>query len=895
MPDFGKLRRYLALPSRSAGRIQRDVDEELETHIDMRAESYVGEGMSRAQARARALREFGDLEDAREYCASVDRSGQRRRRVMGWLSEVGQDARLTLRLLRRSPAFAAATVLTLGAAVGASTAVYSVLHTYLIRPLPYANADRLVSFSMPPGLDRQRSPRLDEVNWRSVDSLFDATVTTDFDGFTVPGSQGAETVVGSWVNPGFFKALGVRPALGRMFAADEYRVDSPVGIISHAYWRRRFGGDSSVIGATITAYSTDHPTSPATVTIVGVTPPGFWPIFRFSDLLRPAPPGNDQPILATLKPGATLGQSETAFNTVLRGQLKGDVDPVWRMALVPTLTWHSARVKPILFAVFGAAVFMLLAACGSVAGALVSRMAARRREFAVRVALGGSRARIIRQLLTESGVLATLAGVVGVALTFALLKFAGPAVEQQLGTRVPGGVVGLQPTWEIVALSLGVSAIAGIMLGLVPALLVLRRGSIATAPSVLGAVRGSAGASTGARARRVLIAGQVAVAMVLLFGAGLMFRTIARMAATDLGFRSDGVVTATMLLPDATYPDSAAKRQVMDRLLSVLRAADGVRNAAAVDRLPFWGAGDFPVLAEGGSGDPETAPKTGVYTVSPGYFETMGLRVRAGRDFRSTDDHAATLVVVVSEKLARALSPDGAVLGRRIRVRVPYLANYNDDDKMPLRTIVGVVTDTKKEFSTNGGAEAADTYVPYAQNPRSREAIVVWTDRAETVMAPSVRQAVGSVDPNIALGLGSVDASIADATSQRRGLAALLGAFATFSLVLSALALYASLAYAVVQRRADLSVRMAIGANARSILQLVIGEGLATAAIGVVVGVAASLALGRVLANQLYGVGTGDPVTLVAISLVLTLAAGGACLVPALRASRTDPGLALRD
>jgi predicted permease len=591
----------------------------------------------------------------------------------------------------------------------------------------------------------------------------------------------------------------------------------------------------------------------------------------------------------------TIGQSEVAFNTVLRGQIKGEIDRDWRMVLIPALEWHSARVKPILFAVFGAAIFMLLAACGSVAGALVSRMAARRRELAVRVALGGSHARIIRQLLTESGVLATLAGVVGVGMALALLTVAGPAVEQQLGTRVPGGIVGLRPTWDIAALSLGVSAMAGVALGLVPALLVLRRGALVTRASVLGAARGSAGASAGAGARRVLIAGQVAVAMVLLFGAGLMFRTIARIADTDLGFRSDGVVTATMLLPDATYPDSGAKRQVMDRLLSALRATAGVRNAAAVDRLPFWGAGDFPVLAEGSSGDPETAPKTGVYTVSPGYFETMGLRLRAGRDFRTTDDHASTLVVVVSEKLARALSPDGSVLGRRIRVRVPYLANYNDDDKMPLRTIVGVVTDTKKAFSPNAAPEAADTYVPYAQNPRSREAIVVWTNRSEASMMSPVRQAVGGVDANIALGLSSVKDLIADETSQRRGLATLLGAFATFALGLSALALYASLSYAVVQRRAELAIRMAIGANAPSILRLVIGEGLATAALGVVVGGAASLALGRVLANQVYGVGTGDPVTLVSISFVLTLAVVGACLVPAVRAARTDPGLALRD
>jgi putative ABC transport system permease protein len=301
------------------------------------------------------------------------------------------------------------------------------------------------------------------------------------------------------------------------------------------------------------------------------------------------------------------------------------------------------------------------------------------------------------------------------------------------------------------------------------------------------------------------------------------------------------------------------------------------------------------VQAEGAAADPDAAPKTGVYTVSPGYFETMGLRLRTGRDFRETDDRASPLVVVVSERLARQLSPDGAVLGRRVRVRVPYLANFNDEDRMPLRTIVGVVSDTKKGFSPNAALEAADTYVPYAQNPRSRQQIVVWTNRAEASMYTPIRQAVATVDPNLALGLESVNDLIAGETAQRRGLATLLGAFATFALALSALALYASLAYAVVQRRAELALRIAIGASARSILRLVIGEGLATAAIGVVLGVAASLALGRVLANQLYGVGTGDPVTLVSISFVLTVAAVVACLIPALRASRTDPGLALRD
>lgn len=897
MSDFRKLRRYLSFPTRNAARIQRDVNDELRFHVDMRIEELVQRGMPRSDARAQAMRQFGDIDDATRYCVDVDRGSERDRRTSGWLSELRQDTSHALRIFRRAPAFTAATVLTLALAVGASTAVYGVFHAYLLRPLPFPEPDRLVSIIPAPTFDFPRAPPLRDVNWSPADSLFDATAIWDLDGFTIPGEQGAISVTGAWVSPGFFPTFGLRVALGRGFRSEEYRTGAPVVMLSHELWVRRFNADSSIIGTTITAHSNDRPNAPSRVTIIGVTPRGFWPLhWRESDVLRPLPPENSMPQMARLRRGASTLETQRRLDAVVRAQVSGTIDPEWHMTLLPPLTLHSARVRPLLVAVFGAAVFMLLAACGSVAGALVSRMAARRNELAVRLALGGSRGRIVRQLLTESAVLATFAGILGLVIAYALLAGTAPLIEHQLGTTAPGGAVALRPTASIMLLAVVVSTLAGVALGLIPALTFLRFDRTAATFTSLAVGRGSLTRVVGASIRRVLIAGQVAVAMILLFGAGLMVRTVARIAGTDLGFRTTGVIAASTLLPDVTYPDSLARRRVMDRILERVASVDGVRSAAAAYPLPFGPAGRFPVIADGAAVAEESAPKAGVFTVSPSYFETMDVRLRGGRLFRATDDQASPLVVVISETLARRLSPNGAALGRRIRVRVPHLSSFDDHDDRPWRTVIGVVTDVKTSFEPNGNPDVPDVYVPYSQNPRARQSIVVRTDRDEATMFEPVRRAVAGVDPELALsGMESLTDLIAEETSQRRGLTALLGAFAIFALGLSALGMYASLSYAVAQRRSELAIRMAVGANTRSILRLVVGEGLVTTAVGVAVGAVASVALGRVLANQLYGVGTADPLTLVAISLVLAVAALAACAVPGLRATQTDPALALRE
>ena len=895
MAGFEKLRRYLRLPSRSDRRIARDVADELQLQIDMRAEALEREGWTPTAARAEAERRFGDLNDAARYCAAVDRDAERRRRATDWLGELRQDATHTIRTLRRTPAFAFATVMTLALATGATTAVFGILHTYLLRPLPFPEPERLVSIvDGPRSPGPRRGPSLRDVNWSTIDSLFSTTVTWDIDGFTLLGGQHPQNVTGAWVTSGYFTALNVRPALGRGFLPEEYRDPAPVAIISHGLWTRRFAGDSSVIGSTVTVLTIDRPTTPTTVTIVGVLPRDFWPIqWRESEMLRPLSPSTDaMPALAQLKPGVTRLATEQRLDAIVRAQLTGQIDSTWRMTLTSPLVRHSERAKPMLFAVTGAVLFMLLAACGSVAGALVSRMAARRSELAVRIALGGSRVRLVRQLLTESAVLAVLAGVLGLVIAYGLLEIAGPAIERQLGTRAPGGTAALGLTLPIMLLSIALSTAAGMGLGLIPALTFLRTNQASPASAVLGSGR-SASARGGLRIRRLLIAGQVTVAMVLLFGAGLMFRTIARMHALQLGFRTDGVIAGGLLLPTGRYADSAAKRLVLDRVLTRLEATDGVRSAAAVYPLPFGTAWQFPVLTEGAGVDEEAAPRTHVFTVSPRYFETMDIPLRAGRTFRATDDHASPLVVVISEALARRIAPNGDAVGRRIRVRVPHLPSFSDEDPRPWRTVVGVVGNTEKEFAAN---TPPDVYVPYTQNPRAVLYVAVRTDRPEATLFDPIRNAVSTIDPALAMsGVESMEDVVAGEGGQRRGLSVLLGAFAIFALGLSALALYASLSYTVVQRRAEFAVRMALGARTNAILRLVAVEGMWAAGLGVLLGAFASLSLGRVLRNQVYGVATTDPVTLIAISVVLTIAVVAACVAPALRAVRTDPALVLRE
>jgi predicted permease len=871
-----RYRRLFRLPDRPSG-IDRDLDEELRFHLDMRAEELRARGLTPDAARAEAVRQFGDVADAREFCRDEDERRLREDRRADWIEQLRQDTRLALRQLRRSPGFAVAAALTLAVGIGVTTAIYGVVHAYLVRPLPYPESDRLVSVRAAPSRDRfPNPPSLRDVDWRAADSVFAATVTWDLDGFTLPGDEGAEYVDGAWVSRGYFGALGMQPTVGRGFRPEEYGGTAPVALISDELWARRFRRDRSVVGRAVRMYSTDRPLESELVTIVGIMPPDVWHLSRFTNVLRPLGVPN-MPYIGLLRRGSSIADAEARLNAVVLPQL-GAVDPAWRMSLSSLQGEYTYAVRPILVALLGASAFMLLIAVASVAGALVARSASRRPELAVRSALGASRGRLVRQLLTESGTLAAVGAIGGVALARVLLEGVGDGVADHLGASVPGGASRLTPSGTMLLLALASSVTIGVVFGLMPAL-----SSTRVDPGAALRAAGRGGAIGGAaRIRRSLIAGQIALTMVLLVGAGLMARTVIALAVEPFGFRAEGVVKGDLLLPRTTYRDSIARATGIERVLAGVRAEPGIRSAAAVFPYPFRPGGPVPVVGAGAVTSIHAPLVARPYTVTPTYFDVMEIPIVGGRPFTGRDDAGAPRVAIVSEDLGRRLWGGENPIGRRIRIA---------EDSV-WHTVVGIARETREAL---GQERSPDVYLAYAQHAGAYLSIVVRTTAEPRTIIPGLRRAVGRVDDVLALADVRAMSEIVERNGARhRVLALLLGVFALFALGLAVLGLYSTLSYVVAQRARELAVRVAIGANGRAITRLLLAEGAPMVAVGIAGGVVLSVALRRVLASQLYGVSATDPATFVGIAIVLALAALAAVMGPARRAARVDPSIVLR-
>ena len=877
MSDDRRYRRLFRLPARPT-QVDRDFDEELRFHLDMRVDELRASGMTPEAARAEALRQFGDVDDARQFCRDEDVRRLREARRADWLEQLLQDVRLTMRQLRSSPAFAVAAALTLAVGTGVTTAIYSVVHAYLVRPLPYPEANRLVSVRPAPSRDRfPNPPSLRDVDWRAADSVFERTVTWDLDGFTLAGGEGPEYVDGAWVSPGYFSALGMRPAVGRGFQPEEYVGGSAVALISDELWARRFNRDRGVIGRTVRMYSTDRPLESELVTIVGIMPPRVWHISRFTNVLRPLTAPN-MPYIALLRRGSSLSDAQAQLNAVVLPQL-GAVDPAWHLTLSSLQHEYTYAVRPILVALLGGSAFMLLIAVASVAGALVARAATRRAELAVRSALGASRGRLIRQLLTESGTLTALGAIGGMALARALLDSAAGGLADHLGAAVPGGAGQIAPSTVMLLLALTVSIVIGVVFGLMPALSSTRVDPGATLRT---AGRGGAIGGGAARLRRSLIAAQIALTMVLLVGAGLMARTVMALAIEPLGFRADGLVKGDLLLPRSVYRDTIERAAGLERVLAGVRAEPGLRSAAATFPYPFRPGGPVPIIGEGAVASVGAEPVARQYIVTPSYFDVMEISLLAGRGFTDRDDAGAPRVAIVSEGLRRHLWRNENPIGRRLRLA---------EDSV-WHTVVGVARETREAL---GQERSPDVYLAYAQHPSAYVSIVVRTTSDPGTIVPGLRRAVGRVDDVLALAdIRPVSEIVERNGARHRVLAVLLGIFALFALGLAVLGLYSTLSYVVAQRARELAVRVAVGADARAIMRLMLGEGVSMLAVGIVAGVALSLALRRVLASQLYGVSATDPATFLLIAAVLTLSALAAVMGPARRATRVDPAMVLR-
>jgi len=798
------------------------------------------------------------------------------------------DLRYALRMLRRQPGFTAVALVALALGIGANTAIFSIVNGVLLRPLPYPDPDRLVQIWRDlrlqdgPAQEWASAPVFFE--WQAQTDVFERVAAVTGWGPSLTGAGDPERVVGAQVSRDYFEALGARPVLGRGFTVEEDRPDGPpVVALSGALWRR-LGADPDLLGATLVLDGVSH-------AVVGVLPDDFRPavvpdagIFR-PLRLDPAARGRNNAVLLVigrLRLDMSLDDARARLDVLAR-RLEAEypaTDAGARIALVPLHEQVAGPFRPALLALLGAVVFVLLIACANVANLLLARASARGREVALRAALGAGRWRLARQLLTEALVLAaggSLLGVLMAAWGVDALVAASPVSTAGFGD------VGLD--LRVLGYTALVTVLTGLAFGLAPFVTLTR---LRVTSALKDAARGSSTAG-GRRVRGALVVAEVAVSLVLLVGAGLLVRSFVRLLAVDPGYRTDHVLTAPLNAPASRYAERPQIAAFYDRVLDRAHALPGVRRAALVSILPLVpGDNDASFSIEGrpAPANDFDQPVAWYRMASPGYFDTMGIRLVRGRGFTDADGADAPRIVIINEALASRYWPGEDPVGRRVRL--------GGGPDAPPATIVGVVGDVLQR-----GLDAApvvEMYIPYRQIPSRFMTLVLWTDGEPGALAGALRSAMREIDPNLPLtGLATMDDLRARAVAQPRFLMALIGAFALTALMLAAIGIYGVVSYGVTQRTSEIGIRMALGADRRQILALVVGGGFRLVLVGVALGVAGAAAVTRGMTMLLFEVTATDPWTFAATTAGLAGVAALASLVPALHATKIDPMVALRE
>jgi putative ABC transport system permease protein len=803
-----------------------------------------------------------------------------------------QDLHYGLRMLLRNPAFAFVAVMTLALGIGANTAIFSVVNAVILRPLPYESPEQLVRVggaNLRTGRGMGSFSPQDFYDWRERNTVFEQIAA--YDGWS-PGLTGTgepERIEAARVSASFFSILRAKPQLGRAFLPGE---DQPgnnmVVVLGHSLWQRRFGADPSVINSQITLNG-------ASYTIVGVMPASFeTPRFTRSILAEPelwapfAPNLNDwtrggravDAAVARLKPGVTLEQAEAELKAIAR-QLEQQYPNTNAGQSISVASLHESLVgksRTALLVLLVAVGFVLLIACANVANLLLARAAARQKEIAIRTALGAGRLRIIRQLLTESVLLATLGGALGLLsalwTTDLLIAGATDALPRLNGTAVDAHVLGF---------TLLVSLLTGIAFGSAPALQASR-------PDLNEMLKegGRTSALGGARVRGLLIVAEVAVSLVLLIGAGLLIRSFLRLQEVTPGFNPEHVLALEMFLPGIKYPEDYQHIAFYEDVLKRTRALPGVEAAGVVSVLPV--SDNYDRIGFSVEGEPPPPPGEGPdadrYMISSGYFQALAIPLQSGRQFNEQDGAAdAQPVVIINETLARRYWQTSALaLGKRVRV---------GDEGRPWRTVVGIVGDVKQY-----GLDTPSTmqvYLPHQQSPSQQMTLVVRAGGDPASQTAAVRNEIWAVDKDQPVyNIRTMEQVLAKSIAGRRFNMLLLGIFASVALLLAAVGIYGVISYSVTQRTHEIGIRMALGAQGRDVLRMVVGQGMILALIGVAIGVIASFALTRVMSSLLFGVSATDPLTFGGIALLLTVVAFLACFIPARKAAKVDPMVALR-
>jgi putative ABC transport system permease protein len=874
--------------------VERELGEEVRFHLEKLAEESRAKGMSAAKAHHAAMREFGGVEQMKEECRDA--------RGVHLIETTLQDVRYGLRQLRRSPGFTIVAILTLALGIGANTAMFSAINAVMLRPLPFPQPNRIVQVlrQYKNGISSSVSVPVFDY-WREHNPVFSAIAAFSFKpvGFNVATRGLPERVPGVRVTAEFFQVLGVSPVLGRNFLPQE---DTPGGahvvILSYNLWRTRFGANPNLIGQTISLDGQPY-------TVVGVMPRAFrWPVssdfengvdlwtpYRLPQQSRDL--ANYLEVIARLKSGVTRRQAAASMSVLsqrLRKAFPAAVGEGEGVTLAPLHERLVGNIRTALLVLMAAVGLVLLIACVNVANLTLARATARGREIAMRTALGAGRARIFGQLTVESVTLGVLGGTLGLLVAVGgnrLLTTIGPANLPQLKEA--------SLDWRVLGFTLAVSVVTGILFGLAPALSATRTDLVESLKE------GTLRTTTGGKRRRlsgVLVAAEVALSLMLLTGAGLLLASFVKLVNVNPGFDPRHVLTFETTLPEAKYGAppafSAFCRQVLDRLHEIPGAGD----PALITILPTQGNLDLPYVVEsrtvsenGSSGDSQYR------FISPHYFRAMKIPLIRGRYFTDADSGNSQPVVIINRTMAHELWKDQDPVGQTIIIGKGLGPNWTDRP----RQIVGVVGDVKS--GSLDRPARPEMFIPYTQVPPHILALVVrlapvsWVIRARqgTVPIDAVRQAVLSVDANEPIAsVKTMEALLSGSIARRRFNMLLLGTFSLLALILSAVGMYGVLSYSVAQRTHEMGIRVALGAQRRDVLRLVIGQGLKLALVGVAAGVAGALGLTRFLSSLLYGVKPTDPLTFIGVSAIAIAVALLASYVPARRAMRVDPMTALR-
>ena len=860
--------------------VAEDVDDELRFHVDMLTAHYVARGMAKDEARERALARFGDSAHFGAVLRAHDYRqvrSQRRRELVG---DFIQDVRIGLRGFRRSPAFAIAAVLTLALGIGANAAIFSVVDAVLLRPLPYPAPERLVSSW---GSTQAEVLRIGELA-RSFESVGGYRAHS----VSLSGDGDPERVDAAAATAGLFRTLGTPPLIGRSFTPQENEERGPaVAMISHELWSRRFGGDRAILGRQLIVNGKAHE-------IIGVMPPGFgfparttrlWIplVFQRSNAGQLWGWGGNR-VIARLAPGATPAQAELEVQGIAR-RLRAE-NPVWNPGpeygagarVVPLHEGTVSGVRPTLVLLLGVVGCVLLIACANVANLLLVRAAGRRKEMAIRSALGGGRGRLVRQLLTESMLLSGAGAVGGIAIAWAGLRVLTATLPPDIPRAEEIGM-----DMRVLGFTAALAVITGVIFGLIPA---MRSAGLGLPGALSESGRSVSPGRSRSRMSSAIVIAEVAISLVLLASAGLLIRSFVALTRIDPGFSADQVIAARVSPPERAYAEGEKIRELYRLVLEQARTFPGTTEAAAVSPLPLRdGLNGMAIRVGGQFEDMRNAlPSADHYAlVTPGYMRSMGIPLVSGRDIDDGDRAGAPPVVLVSESLARQFWPGRSAVGERIGY--PWPSAW--------MTIVGVVGDVKQDSLTS--ARTMAIYRPFAQAPIPSMSIVIRTSADASTIAGLLRESVRTLDATIPVSDVTPMTSVVSGSMARPRFAAILiTAFAAVAMILGAIGIYGVIAYAVAQRTREIGVRMALGATPGDAVRIVVRRGAVLTLAGLALGTVSALAASRLFAGLLHGISPTDPVSFVTGALLLALVAVVACYIPARRATRVDPTIALR-